>query len=80
MYQKGIAKGVALGLARPWKQRNNFKSNTNMNELIVLLQGIAFGSSPYHIDFHILEPLSRQKSASHKDSSINTFPGFSYRV
>ena len=30
----------------------------------------------HHIDFHSLEPLSRQKSASHKDSFINTFAGF----
>ena len=51
MYQKGIAKGVALGLARPWKQGNNFKINANINELIVLLQGIAFGSSPYRFPY-----------------------------
>ena len=31
----------------------------------------------HHIDFHSLEPLSRQRSASHKDSFINTFAGFS---
>ena len=31
----------------------------------------------HHIAFHRLEPLSRQKSASCKDSFINTFAGFS---
>ena len=31
----------------------------------------------HHIAFHSLEPLSRQKSTSHKDSFINTFADFS---
>ena len=30
MYQKGIATGIALGLARPWKKRNNFTINANI--------------------------------------------------
>ncbi len=48
-YRWGIATGIALGLARPWKKWNYFTINASINELqyFKILQGIAFGSSPY---------------------------------
>ena len=42
----------------------------------MILKGIVLVS--HHIDFHGLEPLSRQKNAPHKEFFVNTFVGFSY--
>ena len=78
-YREGIATGIALGLARIWKKKEQFQAlHANMNEPIVFQRYCkASLLVVYRIAFHGSEPLSKQKSASQEDAYNNTLAGFS---
>ena len=70
--------GIVWGLARIWKERNNSKLRTNMNEPSVFQNIARYRVWWFTISLSIvLDPLSRQKSASQEDSCNYTFAGFS---
>ena len=79
MYQKGIATGIAWGLARVWKKKRNNSKLCTQHEWTDCISRYCKVSLlvVHHIAFHGLEPLSRQKSTSQEDSYNNTFAGFS---